>query len=105
MPITVLDDMGITLVRFSFSFFNLFIYFWLCWVFVAACGFSLVAVSRGSSLVVVHGPLMLWFLLLQTQALGRGLSGCGTRASLPSAMWNLPDQGLNPRPLHWYVDS
>ena len=32
----------------------LFIYFWLCWVFIAVCGLSLVAVSGGCSL--------LWFL-------------------------------------------
>ena len=31
-------------------------YFWLCWVFVV--GFSLVAVSRGYSLVGVHGLLI-----------------------------------------------
>ena len=29
--------------------YYLFIYFWLCWVFVAAHGLSLVAVSRGCS--------------------------------------------------------
>ena len=35
-----------------------FIYFWLCWVFaVAAHGLSLVAVSRGYSLVGVCGPV------------------------------------------------
>ena len=62
MPITVLDDVGIALVRFSFSFLNLVIHFWLCWVFAAARGFSLVAVSRGCSLVTVHGPVMLWIL-------------------------------------------
>ena len=29
-----------------FNFLNFyFIYFWLCWVFVAACGLSLVAAS------------------------------------------------------------
>lgn len=33
----------------------LFIYFLLCWVFVAECGLSLVAVSEGYSLVLVHG--------------------------------------------------
>ena len=38
---------------------NYFIYFWLSWVFVAACGFSLVVASGGSSLVVVRGLLLL----------------------------------------------
>ena len=32
----------------------LFIYFWLCWVFVAAWAFPLVVASRGYSLVAVH---------------------------------------------------
>ena len=50
-------------MNFCFVSFNfkkkLFIYFWLCWVFVAACGLSLVVV-RGllievTSLVVEHG--------------------------------------------------
>ena len=37
----------------EFFYFNYFIYFWLCWGFVAARAFSLVAVSRGYSLVAV----------------------------------------------------
>ena len=44
-----------------FFFFNLFIYlfiyFWLCWVFVAARGLSLVAAS-GDYSVAVHGLLI-----------------------------------------------
>ena len=44
-------------------FFNkfiyfLFIYFWLCWVFIAAHGLSLVAESRGLLFVAVRGLLM-----------------------------------------------
>ena len=35
-----------------------FSYFWLCWVFVAAHSFSLVAVSKGSSLVAVRKLLI-----------------------------------------------
>ena len=37
-------------LRFFFFLNDLFIYFWLCWVFVAVRGF-LVAVSGGSSLL------------------------------------------------------
>ena len=40
----------------SFFFLNKFIYFCLCWVFVAVCGLSLVVVGGGYSL--------LWWLLL-----------------------------------------
>ena len=37
---------------------NLFIYFWLHCVFVAACGLSLVVVSGGLHFVAVHGLLI-----------------------------------------------
>ena len=37
---------------YSFFFINLFIYFWLRWVFVAAHGLSLVAASGGYSAAV-----------------------------------------------------
>ena len=33
------------------NFIYLFIYFWLCWVFVAACSLSLVVASGGYSVV------------------------------------------------------
>ena len=36
----------------------LFIYFWLCWVFTALCGLSLVAAS-GDCSVTVHGLLIM----------------------------------------------
>ena len=39
----------------SFFFFNKFIYFWLHWVFAAACGLSLVVASGD---YVVHGLLI-----------------------------------------------
>ena len=38
---------------------NIFIYFWLCWVFTAAHGLFLVAASGGYSLVTVH-----WLLIV-----------------------------------------
>ena len=38
---------------FFLNFLNLF-YFWLHWVFIAACGLSLVA-GAGASLVAEHG--------------------------------------------------
>ena len=34
----------------NYRFFKKFIYFWLRWVFVAACGLSLVAARGGYSL-------------------------------------------------------
>ena len=52
--------------RAQYSFLKNFIYFWLCWIFLAACGLSLVAVSgvysscgeRGLLFVAVHGLLI-----------------------------------------------
>ena len=69
-------------------FFNiLFIYLWLCWVFVAARGLSLVAASRGYSLR--------WLLLLWSMGSRRvGFSGCGVWAQLLRGMWDLPWPGL-----------
>ena len=51
-------------VRFNFLFCALKInfifgcYLWLCWVFIALHGLSLVVASRGCSLVVVLGLLI-----------------------------------------------
>ena len=41
----------------SSLFIYLFIYLWLPWVFIAVQGLSLVAKSRGHSLVVMQGLL------------------------------------------------
>ena len=66
------------------SFFKIFIYFWLRWVFIAACRLSLVAASRGysslrlrglltvvASLVSEHGLQQLW--LVGSVVVARGL--------------------------------
>ena len=50
-------------------FIYLFIYFWLCWVFVAAHGLSLVAVSRGYSSVRCVGFSLRWFLFVAEHGL------------------------------------
>ena len=51
----------LVLTVFCFFLINLFIlliYFWLRWVFIAACGLSLVAASRGYSFIAVRGLLI-----------------------------------------------
>ena len=66
-------------LRKQFLFFiNLFIYFGLRWVFVAAHGLSLVAVSRGYSFLQYAG-FSLWslFLLWSTGSRHVGFSSCG----------------------------
>ena len=82
------------------EFFFFLIYFWLCWVFVAARGLSLVAASRGHSSPRCTDFLLQWLLLLWStssrqvgsvvvalrlsscgsQALERRLSSCAARA-------------------------
>ena len=67
--------MGIVVDNEVFYFFNYLFtfYFWLCWVFMAVHGLSLVVVIRGYSLVVVLG------LLCVARALGcMHFSSCGT---------------------------
>ena len=64
-----------------YFFFNLFIYFWLHWVFVAARGLSLVVVSRGYSSLRCTGFSLRWLLLLQSTGSRRvGFSSCGSWA-------------------------
>ena len=46
------------------NLFILFIYFWLCWVFVAVLQLSVVAASGGHSLLRCAGFSLQWFLLL-----------------------------------------
>ena len=67
--------------------FVLFFFFWLCWVFVAVCGLSLVAGSGGYSSFQCAGFSLRWLLLLRSTdsrragsiVVERGLSSCGSR--------------------------
>ena len=87
-------------------FFLIFIYFWLCWVFVSARGLSLVAASGGHSSSRCAGLSLSWPLLMRSTSsrhagsvvVAHGLS-CSAACRIP------PDQGLNPCPLHWQADS
>ena len=76
---------GVKSLYVSLSFFKkniyLSIYFWLHWVFVAACGLSLVAVSGGYSSLWCVGFSLWRLLLLRSMGSRRaGFSSCGTRA-------------------------
>ena len=56
-------------------------YFWLHWVFVAACGLSLVAASGGYSSLRCVGFSLPWLLLLRSTGSRRmGFSSCGAWA-------------------------
>ena len=77
--------------------------FWLCWVlrccprafssYTARGGFSLVATSR----------LLITVASLITGSGACGLSSCGAQAELLCGIFQ--DQGSNPYPLGWKVDS
>ena len=72
-------NLGLPRVFYFFLFFK--IYFWLCWVFIAARGLSLVAVSRDYSSLRCAGFSLQWLLLLRSTGSRRvGFSSCGSRA-------------------------
>ena len=97
----------------------IFIYFWLGWIFVAVHGLSLVVASGGFSSLQCAGFSLWWLLLLRsTDSRYASFSSCGLRAlgvrasvvvvhglSCSAACGILPDQGSNPCPLLWQVDS
>ena len=105
----------------SFGEFGIFLFFLISLLFIYCdcagssllCAGFLVAVSGGCSLSPCTG-LSLWCLSrCRAQSLGPWasvaavltLSHCGTGLSCPMACGISPDQGLNPAPLHWQVDS
>ena len=97
---------GVLLLFFFFFLIYLFIYLWLCWVFVSVRGLSLVAASGAHSSSRCAGlslsrPLLLW-------SPGSRRAGSVVVAHGPScsaACGIFPDQGSNPCPLHWQADS
>ena len=93
-------------VLFCFFNFYLFIYLWLCWVFVSVRGLSLVAASGGHSSSQCAGLSLSRPLLLQSTGSRRAGSAIVTHGPSCSAACGIfPDQGSNPCPLHWQADS
>ena len=96
----------ILMTTFFFFNFYLFIYFWLCWVFISVRGLSPVVARGGHSSsrcadLSLPRPLSL-------RSTGSRRAGSAIVAHGPSrsaARGILPDQGPNPRPLHWQGDS
>ena len=91
---------------FFFNFIYLFIYFWLCRVFVSVRGLSPVAASGGHSSSRCAGLSLSRPLLLRSTSSRR--AGSVVVAHGPScsvACGIFPDRGSNPCPLHWQADS
>ena len=69
-----------TLACLSFFLYS-FTYLWLCWIFIAACGISLVVGSGDDCLVEEHGLLIVVACLISIKGSRHaGFSHCGTRA-------------------------
>ena len=89
------------LLTFFFNYLFIYLFLWLCWVFVSVRGLSLAAACGGHFSSWCAGlsssrPLSLW-------STGSRHAGSTTVAHGPSrsaACGILPDQGSNPRPLH-----
>ena len=91
---------------FFLNFIHLFIYFWLCWVFVSVRGLSPVAASGGHSSLQCAGLSLSRPLLLRSTGSRRAGSVVVAHGPSCSAACGIfPDQGSNPCPLHGQADS
>ena len=83
-----------------------YFFFWLCWVFVSVRGLSLVVTSGGHSSSRCAGLSLSRPLLLRSTGSRRAGSAIVAHGLSCSAAYGIfPDQGSNPRPLHWQADS
>ena len=82
---------------FFFKWFYVYIYFWLCWVFVAA-GFSPVSVSRVCSSCGVQASYYGGFSCCTHASVveARGLNSCGAWTQLLHGKWDRPRPGIEP---------
>ena len=107
----IVRNMALIILHILASFFfkvfiYLFIYFWLCWVFVSVRGLSLVAASGGHSSSRCAGLSVSRPLLLRSTGSRRASSVVVAHGPSCSAACGIfPDQGSNPCPLHWQADS
>ena len=99
--------MSALLSLFFFKVFvYLFIYLWLCWLFVSVRGLSLVVASGGRSSSRCAGLSLSRPLLLRSTGSKRAGSVIVAHGpSCSTACGTLPDQGSNPGPLRWQADS
>ena len=101
------EPVGILSAVLHFFFLiYLFIYLWLCRVFISVRGFSLVAASGGHSSSRCAGLSLSQPLLLRNTSCRRAGSVIVAHGPSCSAACGIfPDQGSNPCPLHWQADS
>ena len=90
---------GLFSITFNFSFLSLFL---LRWVFVASCGLSLVAVSRGQSSLWRTGFSLQRLLLLQST--GPRSTGCSNWSTGAQQLWHTSLAGLQHVESSWARD-
>ena len=100
-----LDRALISYSFFFYKFIYLFIYFWLCWVFVSVRGLPLVAASGGHSSLRCASLSLSRPLFWGTGSRRAGSVVVAHGPSCSAACGIFPDQGSNPCPLHWQADS
>ena len=89
----------------SFFYINLFIYFWLCWVFVSVRGLSPVVESWGHSSSRCAGLSLSRPLVAEHSSRRASSVVVAHGLSCSMACGIFPDQGSNPCPLHRQADS
>ena len=93
-------------LAFLSFFFLIFIYLWLCWVFVSVRGLSPVVASGGhSSSRCTDLSLSRPLLLRSTGSRRAGSAIVAHGPSCSAACGIFPDQGSNPCSLPWQADS
>ena len=92
---------------FCFCFKILFIYLFMAVLGLHFCARAFSSCGKwGPLFIAVRGPLTIAASPVAEHRLQTcTLSNCGSRAQLLRGMWDLPDQGSNPCPLHWQADS
>ena len=91
---------------FFFLYKFIYLFIWLCWVFVSVRGLSPVVASGGHSSSPCAGLSPSRPLPLQSTSPRRAGSAVVAHGPSRSAACGiLPDQGSNPCPLHWQADS
>ena len=90
IPMSIFADVVVVV------FLNLFIYFWLCWVFASVRGLPLAAASGGHSSSRCAGLSLSWPLVAGHRLQTRRLSSCGSRAQSLRSTWDPPRPGLEP---------
>ena len=82
---------------YFFIFFIIYLFIWLCWVFVSVARAFSSCGKREPLFIAVRGPLTIAASPVAEHRLQtRRLSNCGSRAQLLRGMWDPPRPGLEP---------